>query len=315
MAIGIGLRQVQQAIERKASSIQKNFIDLSDELDELGRKMLEVTEDERNQLREQQRELRARQQTIAEEVNLWRTRARAVMQQPGVNSIRSFLNEMLELNEPLISPTVEQALYLLDLPPDQRPLPQQDAKLEQKTPAARLVERARTDFDLRGSDPGIRMREAVTFANRQGIAQDDSVLNEISDAMDDADPLVREMAVMATIQIHRFRAMRYAELDKSHESVQMLARMSEPLVIPVLIEIVSQPRVGYVQQGGETVQAPNSRSRMVALLRLVEWHTSDAQAAIRKLRFDRDEHIVKAAQRALELFPDAWSGPIKPIES
>jgi len=306
---------VQQAIERKASSIQKNFIDLSDELDELGRKMLEVTEDERNQLREQQRELRARQQTIAEEVNLWRTRARAVMQQPGVNSIRSFLNEMLELNEPLISPTVEQALYLLDLPPDQRPLPQQDAKLEQKTPAARLVERARTDFDLRGSDPGIRMREAVTFANRQGIAQDDSVLNEISDAMDDADPLVREMAVMATIQIHRFRAMRYAELDRSHESVQMLARMSEPLVIPVLIEIVSQPRVGYVQQGGETVQAPNSRSRMVALLRLVEWHTSDAQAAIRKLRFDRDEHIVKAAQRALELIPDAWSGPIKPIES
>jgi hypothetical protein len=313
LAVGIGLRQVQQAIERKASSVQKEFIDLSDELDELGRKMLEVSEEERNQLREQQKGLRVRQQQIAEEVNLWRTRARAVMQQPGVNSIRSFLTEMLELGEPLITPTVERAIYLLDLPPEQRPLPEQDSKFEQKTPAARLIERARTEYDMRGSDPGIRMREAITFANRQGIAQDDSVLKEISAAMDDGDPLVRELAVMTTIQIHRFRAMRYAELDKAHESVQMLARLTEPQVIPALIEIVSQPRIGYMQQGVETVQSPNSRSRMVALLRLVEWHTAEAQAAIRKLRFDRDEHIVKAAERALELFPGDWSGPLKPM--
>jgi chromosome segregation ATPase len=313
LAIGIGLRQVQQAIERKASAIQKQFIDLSDELDELGRTMLEVTEDERNRLREQQRELRARQGEIAEEVNLWRTRARAVMQQPGVNSIRSFLNEMLELNEPLITPIVEQALHLLDLPPDQRPLPDQQSEVVQKTPAARLIERARIDFDLRGTDPGMRLREAVTFANRQGIAQDDAVLEEISAAMKDGDPLVREVATLTTVQILRFRALRYAELDKAHESVQALARMNEPAVIPVLIEIVSQPRIGYVQQEGETVQSPNSRSRMVALLRLVEWHTSEAQSAIRKLRFDRDEHIVKAAERALELFPDQWSGPLKPM--
>ena len=315
MAIGIGLRQVQQAIERKASSIQKQFIDLSDELDELGRKMLEVTEEERNQLREQQRVLRARQQEIAEDVNLWRTRARAVMQQPGVSSLRSFLNEMLELDEPLITPIVEQSLHLLDLPPEERPLPDQGPKFEEKTPAGRLIERARTEFDLRGSDPGMRMREAVTFANRQGIAQDDSVLDEISASMDDSDPLVRELAVMTTIQLHRFRAMRYAELDKAHESVQMLARMTEPQVIPVLIEIISEPRIGYLQQEGETVQASNSRSRMVALLRLVEWHTPAAQAAIRKLRFDRDDHLVKAAARALELFPGDWSGPLKPINT
>jgi chromosome segregation ATPase len=313
LAIGIGLRQVQQAIERKASTVQKQFIDLSDELDELGRVMLEVTEEERNQLREQQRELRARQQEIAEEVNLWRTRARAVMQQPGANSVRSFLNEMLELNEPLITPIIEQSLQLLDLPPDQRPLPDQRSEIIQKTPAARLIERARTDFDLRGSDPGLRLREAVTFANRQGIAQDDTVLEEISAAIKDADPLVREVAALTTIQIHRFRALRYAELDRAHESVQALARMNELAVIPVLIEIVAQPRIGYIQQEGETVQAPNARSRMVALLRLVEWHTSEAQAAIRKLRFDQDEHIVRAAERALELFPDAWAGPLKPM--
>jgi hypothetical protein len=311
LAVGIGLRQVQQAIERKASLVQKNFIDLSIELDDLGSKMLEVTEEERNQLREVQRDLRARQQVIAEEVNLWRTRARAVMQQTGANSIRSFLNEMLALNEPLITPIVERALHLLDLPPDQRPLPDFETKTEKKTPAARLIERARSDFDLRGSDRGLRLREAVTFANRQGIAQDDSVLEEITAAMEDSDPLVRELAVMTAIQIHRFRATRYAELDKSHESVQIMAKMSDPLVIPALVEIVSQPRMGYIQEESETVQSSNSRSRMVALLRLVEWHTAEAQSAIRKLRFDRDEHIVKAAERALELFPGDWSGPLK----
>lgn len=311
MAIGIGLRQVQQAVERKASSIQKSFIDLSDELDELGRRMLEAEEEERNRLREEQRALRVKQQAIAEEVNLWRTRARAVMQQPGVNSLRSFLNELLELKEPMITPIVEQSLHLLDLPPDQRPLPDQETKFEAKTPAARLIERARTDFDLRGSDPGSRMREAVMFANRQGMAQDDDALAEITEAIDDADPLVRELAVMTAIQIHRFRAMRFAELDLSHESVQQLARLNHPLAIPALIEIVSEPRIGYLVEDGQTVQSDNSRSRMVALLRLVEWHTAEAQAAIRKLRFDRDEHIVKAAERSLELFPGHWSGPIR----
>jgi len=69
--------------------------------------------------------------------------------------------------------------------------------------------------------------------------------------------------------------------------------------------------MGYIQEESETVQSSNSRSRMVALLRLVEWHTAEAQSAIRKLRFDRDEHIVKAAERALELFPGDWSGPLK----
>jgi hypothetical protein len=47
---------------------------------------------------------------------------------------------------------------------------------------------------------------------------------------------------------------------------------------------------------------------MVALLRLVEWHTPDAQYAMRGRQFDRDLHIVKAAKRALELFPGDWTG-------
>jgi hypothetical protein len=50
---------------------------------------------------------------------------------------------------------------------------------------------------------------------------------------------------------------------------------------------------------------------MVALLRLVEWHTPDAQAAIQQLRFDRDSHLVKAAEKSLALFPGEWKGPLK----
>jgi hypothetical protein len=50
---------------------------------------------------------------------------------------------------------------------------------------------------------------------------------------------------------------------------------------------------------------------MVALLRLVEWHTAEAQAALRGRKFDRDSAIVKAAAKALELFPGDWAGPLR----
>jgi hypothetical protein len=50
---------------------------------------------------------------------------------------------------------------------------------------------------------------------------------------------------------------------------------------------------------------------MVALLRLIEWHTPEAKMAVHKLQFERDPNLVKTARRALELFPDDWSGPLK----
>jgi hypothetical protein len=49
---------------------------------------------------------------------------------------------------------------------------------------------------------------------------------------------------------------------------------------------------------------------MVALLRLVEWHTLEAQMTIRNMKFDQDPHIVKAADRALTLFPEPWAGTL-----
>lgn len=310
MAIGIGLRQVQQAVDRKADAVQHRFITLSDELDELGRQMLEVDDDERRAIKEKQKELREQQLVIAEEVNVWRTRARKVLQQPGVSSLRSLLNELLELNEELITPSVERALMLLDLPPEERLQHEAEEETEAQTPAGRLLERARTDFDLRSSDSGVRQREAVTFANIPGVAQDLAIIDEISAAMEDSDPLVQELATLTTIQLYRFLANRFADLEAAHEATQYLARLNHPAVIPVLIEIVQNPRVGYIETGEETIQKENNRSRMVAVLRLVEWHTAEAQKTLKTLKFDRDPHIVKAAERALELFPGQWSGKI-----
>lgn len=299
---------MQAALERKASAVQQEFIQLSEQLDELGWQIADAEEEEKKAIREQQKALRIEQQQIAEDVNLWRRRAREVTQQPGTTSLRSYLNDLLELNEELVTPAVQNALTLMDTPPDERIFPDEEPILTQQTPVGRLLERARNEYDLRVSDPAIRMKEAIAFANRAGMAQDEDSIAEVVAAMDDPDPLVRELAIFTTIQVLRFRALRLADLEQAHAAVQQLTQIPHPAVVPVLIEIVEQPRVGYIQEGGESKQADNSRSRMVALLKLVEWHTAEAQIALQKLKFDRDPHIVKTAQRALELFPERWNG-------
>jgi len=309
VAIGIGLRHVKEALERKASVVQHEFIQLSEQLEDLGRKMLDTEdEEEKKTIRDQQQTLRVEQQQIAENVNRWRKRARELTQQPGTNSLRSYLNELLELNEELVTPAAQNALALLDTPPDERGFTEEQPILTTQTPVGRLLERARSEYDLRVSDSGIRRKEAIAFANRPGMAQDEEIIAEIAEAMDDPDPLARELAIFTTIQLYRFRALRLADLEQAHTAVQHLIQIQHPAIVPVLIEILEQPRVGYIQEGGESKQTDNGRSRMVVLLKLVEWHTADAQLALRKLKYDRDSHIVKAAQRALELFPEQWNG-------
>jgi hypothetical protein len=299
---------VKAALEHKASAVQHEFIQLSDQLDDLGREMADADEEEKKKIREQQQTLRVEQQQIAEEVNLWRRRAREVTQQTGTSSLRSYLNDLLELDEDLVTPAAQNTLTLMDTPPDERGFTDEQPILTQQTPVGRLLERARTEYDLRASDPAIRMKEAIAFANRAGMAQDEDSMAEIVAAMDDPDPLVRELAIFTSIQLLRFRALRLADLEEAHAAVQQLTQIPHPAIVSVLIEIVEQPRVGYIQEGDESTQADNSRSRMVALLKLVEWHTAEAQLALQKLKFDRDPHIVKAAQRALELFPERWNG-------
>jgi hypothetical protein len=311
IVIGLGLRQLQDALNRKADSIQKEFISLSERIDELGRLILEAEAEDRKRLREDQKALRIEQQGLAEEINIWRERARSVTQQPGKESLRNLLNEFLELEEEMIRPAIEHAIYLLDAPEDELAALDTRPKPVQLTAVQRLLERARIEYDLRGSDSSVRLREAIAFANRPGMAQDDDALAEIEAAMQDLDPLVRELAILTTAQLHRFRALRVADLDIVHESVQYLSRMTHPSVIPILIEILENPQTGFVVEEGETIESNNDRSRMVALLRLVEWHTADTKVAIQGRQFDRDEHIVKASARALELFPGTWSGPLK----
>jgi hypothetical protein len=309
--IGLGLRQLQDAINRKADLIQKEFITLSEQIDELGSMMLEVEDEDRQRFREDQKALREKQQGLAEEINIWRERARSVTQQPGQESLRNLLNDLLELEEEMIRPAIEHAIYLLEAPADELAALDTQPEPVQLTSVQRLLERARIEYDLRGSDTSVRLRDAIAFANRPGMAQDDETLVEIEAGMQDMDPLVRELAILTTAQLHRFRALRVADLDVVHESVQYLSRMTHPSVIPILIEILENPQTGFVIEEGETIESNNDRSRMVALLRLVEWHTADAKAAIKGRQFDRDEHIVKASDRALELFPGPWSGPLK----
>ena len=308
MAIGIGLRHVKEALERKARVVQHEFIQLSEQLTDLGHKMVDAEEEEKKTIREQQQVLRVEQQHIADDVNRWRKLAREVTQQSGTSSLKSYLNELLELNEELVTPAVQNALTLMDTPPDERGFPEEQPILPQQTPVGRLLERARTEYDLRGSDPGVRMKEAIAFANRAGVAQDEGIIAEIVAAMDDPDPLARELAILTTIQLYRFRALRLADLEQAHTAVQYLTQIQHLAIVPVLIEILEQPRVGYIQEDGESKQTDNGRSRMVVLLKLVEWHTAEAQLALRKMKYDRDPHIVKAAQRALELFPEQWNG-------
>jgi len=270
--IGLGLRQVQDALNRKANAVQQEFIALSERIDQVVKDLLESRDEERKRLREEQTSLRSTQQGLADEINLWRERARDVLRQSRL----------------------------------QGPL-----EIQQLTPTGRLIERSRTEYDLRGSDQSVRQREAVNFANRPGIAQDDEALGEIEAAMNDPDPLVRELAVLTNIQIHRFRAIRVADLDIAHEAVQHLSRLSHPSVIPVLVEILENPRTGFTAGEDEVVDSDNNRSRMVALLRLVEWHTAEAKNAVFGRKLDLDSHIAKAAERSLELFPGPWSGPLK----
>jgi hypothetical protein len=313
--IAMGIRQVEDALNHKGDQIQREFVELSDELDDLGRKILETRGEERVALREKQKSLRTRQVELAEEVNIWRDRARQVKQQRGLDGLRAYLEELLTLEEPVVTPAVEQSLHLMELPEEERL--KYFSSEEQKgatTPAGRLIERARMEYDLRTSDNALRQRAAVEFSNRPGIAQDDAILAEIEAALDDQDPIVRETLVLTAIQLHRFRAMRTADLDVAHESVKRLCEINHPGVIPVLIEIVENPRSGFTREGSESVEVENNRSRLIALLRLIEWHTAEAQNCVRTRLFDRDPHIIKAAKRALELFPDPWTGPLKQSE-
>jgi HEAT repeat protein len=126
--------------------------------------------------------------------------------------------------------------------------------------------------------------------------------------MASSDPVVADVAMRTMVQILRFRAVRSAELDLVRAAVHKLVKIKDPSVVPVLIEILKNPRQGYLLVDGNLQEGSNGSSRLQALIALVEWRTKEAQDAIRTRRLDRDPDIVNAAERALEAFPGDWSG-------
>lgn len=307
--LGLGLRQLQDALNRKGDEIQREFVAISDELDEIGKQILQARGDETKELRARQQELRERQQGLAVVVNVWRERCRAVLTQRGSSSLRNYLDELSALNEEGLRAAIEHVRFILDAPEEElAKLAQGDAKKGASTPVGRLLERARTSYEMRTGDYAYRQRTAVEFANRPGMAQDDMALSELQAFLEDSDPIVRDIALLTTIQVHRFRAMRLADLEKAHHSVEYLVQVNHPSLVPVLAEILEKPRTGFYQTEEGTVEKDNHETRMLALSRLTEWHTADAQAALRARLFDRDSQIVNAASQALEQDPGVWKG-------
>jgi hypothetical protein len=309
--ISQGLRQLQETLNRRADAVQREFIAIGEQLQGMGRKIAEARGEEREPLLAEQEALREKQRALAEDVNVWRDRARGVLRQEGDAALRAYLAELMAANDEAVRPAVEHMRYLLDAPEEElAKLAESQKQARSTTPAGRFIERARTEFDLRGQDPAPRRKAAAEFANRTGMAQNDEPLAEFEAVLEDPDPLVREMASLTLIQLLRFRAMRLADLDIVYEAVKRLARLKHPAVIPVLIEIVETPRTGFARGEGEAmIEGPNLRARGVALTRLVEWHTPQAQAAVRARQRDREAPIAQAAARALELFPGEWTGP------
>jgi ElaB/YqjD/DUF883 family membrane-anchored ribosome-binding protein len=308
---GLGLRQLQDVLNSKADAVQREFIDFSEELEGVGKDMLEASGEERQKLREKQKLMRAAQQKLADEINLWRKRAHEIMHKPGKEGLRTYLNELLDIGDESVNPAIEYAINLLDTPESEIVSAEVPSEPTHQSAAGRLIERARTDYTLRKGDLTVLQREAIKFANTTGMALDDEILKEIETAVEDPDPIVKELVILTTIQLHRFRTMQLADLDAAHRSIQYLSRVNHTAVIPVLIEVLENRRSGFIEEEGEPVESDNDRSRMVALLRLVEWHTAEAKIAVQGSKFDSDPQIVRAAERALELFQEPWTGALK----
>ena len=302
------LRQLNQALNRKADAMQREFSAIGETLHALGRQVAEATRDAQAPLLSQQAALRDQQQALAAGINVWRDRARAALRQPDQAALLAFLDQLNADagGDEGVQAAAEAIRQALAHPEQAQAAFDRQAGARPATSAGRLLERARTEFNLRDADPAARQREAVEFANRPGQSQNEDVLAELEAALADPDGPVVEMATLALVQVHRFRALRLGELDAAHASVRWLARLKHRAVIPVLIEILETPRTGFVPGEGGMVEGNNRRSRLLALASLVEWRTTAAQSAIRARRYDRDPQMVEAAERTLGLFPGEW---------
>jgi hypothetical protein len=303
------LRELAMVLDRKVTAVQREFTSVADQLAVLRRKWSEEEESERPRIVKEQEALKEKQLLLAEKVNVWRDRVRAIENPSGEQAMLAALDEFASCGDPEVIQAVKRAKELLTMDPEEKAaLFSKAAAATANTPVGRLVQRAQTSYDLRNGGPNFRQEAAVEFANRSGISQDDGILAELEAAVQDSDPVVSDLTLRTLVQILRFRAVRSAELDISQEAVQKLTKIQNPIVIPVLIEILKNPRQGYIMVDGNLQEGSNGAARLQALFTLVEFRTKEAQDAIRTRRFDRDPNIVNAAERALQAFPGDWSG-------
>jgi hypothetical protein len=303
------LRELAMVLDQKVNVIQKEFTALADRLAVLRRKWSEEEESERPKIIKEQEALKEKQLLLAEQVNVWRDRLRAIENPAGEKAMLASLEELLTCGDSDVVAAAQRAKQFLAMDPEEKAaLFNQAAAAASNTPVGRLIQRARTSYDLRNGGPAVRQEVAVEFSNRSGMAQDDSILPELETAAQDSDPVISDVALRTLVQVLRFRALRAAELETVQAAVQKLARIQSSVVVPVLIEILTNPRQGYVMVDGNLQEESNGPSRLQALIALVEFRTREAQNAIRTRRFDKDPTIVNAAERALQAFPGEWSG-------
>ncbi len=310
--LGQSLRDLQAALNRKADSVQREFVEIGDSLQALSRRIADMPSSGQAGALAEQAALRERQHALADEANDWRDKARAALRQPGDDALQAYLDQLAAGSDEAVVAAAARARHLLTAPEAElEQMSQARAREVPTTPAARLIERARTEFDLRGPYPAPRQQSAVQFANRPGLAQDDTVTAELEAALTDSDPVVQDMAALTLIQIYRFRATRLGDLDAAHAAVLWLAAFKHRGAIPVLIEIAETPRTGYANQRGDMVTTTNLPSREAALEALAMWHTSEARTAVRARLNDRDSQIAKAAECVLDENPGEWGGKRK----
>jgi hypothetical protein len=311
MMLGPIVTQLQLMMERRASAVQRSFLEMSQELEDLSREMMNLTGDEHHEALDRQAEIRQKQQVVAEDINVWRDYARQAVLQGTEERMRDFIGQIGQHADDSLMKELDDLLFLLDNPEEiVKRLQQADRNTNSGTPVDRLIERAVSIYDMRQEDLTPRREAAFEFANRQGIMQDEQVLAQLERFIEDEDQFVRETAMLTFIHIHRLRALRLADIRDSHQSVKQLTTINHPAVIPALIEIMENPRTGYLQKEGKVREVENVRSRQIALLRLVEWHTPEAQKAIYMRRFDKNIDIVNFAEKALEMFPGEWDGTL-----
>ncbi len=174
------LRELAQVLELKVNSLQKEFTSIADQLAALRRKWSEVEDPERPGIVKEQEALKEKQLLLADQVNIWRDRLRSIETPAGEQALKASMEELLGCGDPQVVAAVERSKQLIAMDPEEKAvLFGRAAAASANTPVGRLIERARSSYDLRNGGPGFRQEAAVEFANRSGMSQDDSVIADL----------------------------------------------------------------------------------------------------------------------------------------